>query len=228
MTRREFVTSGLGLAGIISAGKCPAYIKSLMGATNTSIIGSIVKPLPYKRELQWIQDGSGHKAQISTTLKPENNHIISWKASPSVTSAWQGIGFNTWASNSTEMTYIQRWNTENKVRSFFRTKDGTATVYDLDLTIDHEFKMTYGSTYVDGIYFCSNPYHMGTSDDRMPYQKIGFYSRLWYFKVEADGKTLIHLKPVVDENDVVCMYDTVSGELFYSEGGTFEAGPDRE
>jgi hypothetical protein len=189
---------------------------------------SLVKRLPYKRELLWLKDVAGHKAQISTTLKPENNHVIRWKASLSITNVnWAGIGFITYLNEQTEWTTVRKWfNNSNQAAAYFRHGPGGATPFNLDTTTDHEFELSYNKVVYDGIAVSPIGIPSGISDDRLPYRRIGLYSKLWYFEVEADGVTLIHLKPVVDNNDVVCMYDTVSGALFYSEGGAFEAGPD--
>lgn len=50
MTRRELITSGLGLAGILASQRCPAYIKSLIAASQTSFLGGTDKN-------QYVSDG---------------------------------------------------------------------------------------------------------------------------------------------------------------------------
>lgn len=49
----------------------------------------------------------------------------------------------------------------------------------------------------------------------------------WYaFSISENNNKLIDLIPVIDENNVVCFYDKVSGNYFYNAGsGTFTAGP---
>ena len=52
VSRRDIVKTGLGLAGILTTGKAPAFVKSILAATNTSF-GT--KAIPSARE--YIQDG---------------------------------------------------------------------------------------------------------------------------------------------------------------------------
>lgn len=50
-------------------------------------------------------------------------------------------------------------------------------------------------------------------------------ARIWSYKQTRSGKELINLMPVLDNNDVACMYDKVSKEFFYNKGtGEFIAG----
>ena len=53
MTRQDFIKSGIGLAGIIASGRAPAFMKSLIGATNTAFI----KDAPIPSASEYIQDG---------------------------------------------------------------------------------------------------------------------------------------------------------------------------
>ena len=50
-------------------------------------------------------------------------------------------------------------------------------------------------------------------------------SKLKGYKLYKDDELVLDLKPVVDNNGVACMYDSVSGKLFYNQGtGDFIAG----
>lgn len=42
--------------------------------------------------------------------------------------------------------------------------------------------------------------------------------RMWSFKIWDNGTIVRDFIPVLDWNDVPCMYDKVSGELFYNQG----------
>ena len=42
--------------------------------------------------------------------------------------------------------------------------------------------------------------------------------RIYVYKQKRDGKLIVDMLPVLDWNDVPCMYDKVSGELFYNQG----------
>lgn len=51
-------------------------------------------------------------------------------------------------------------------------------------------------------------------------------ARFRYFKIAKGGTLVLDLIPVLDNNNVACMYDEVSGEFFYNQGtGSFTAGP---
>ena len=46
--------------------------------------------------------------------------------------------------------------------------------------------------------------------------------RIYRYQQKRDGKLIIDLIPVLDENDVACMYDKVNGKFLYNSGtGTF-------
>lgn len=42
--------------------------------------------------------------------------------------------------------------------------------------------------------------------------------RMYDFKIYKNGKLVLHLIPVLDENDVPCMYDEVTRKLLYNQG----------
>lgn len=49
--------------------------------------------------------------------------------------------------------------------------------------------------------------------------------RVYCYQQKRDGKLIIDLIPVLDKDNVACMYDKVSGSYFYNQGsGTFVAG----
>lgn len=49
--------------------------------------------------------------------------------------------------------------------------------------------------------------------------------RIYAYKQTRGGKAIVDMIPVLDMNDVPCMYDKVSGELFYNQGtGEFAYG----
>lgn len=51
--------------------------------------------------------------------------------------------------------------------------------------------------------------------------------KIYYFRLYVDGALVRDMVPVIDENDVPCMYDQVSSGYFYNLGtGSFTAGPD--
>ncbi len=44
------------------------------------------------------------------------------------------------------------------------------------------------------------------------------HCRIYAYKQTRDGKAIVNMIPVLDVNDVPCMYDKVSGKLFYNKG----------
>lgn len=51
--------------------------------------------------------------------------------------------------------------------------------------------------------------------------------RIKEFEIINDGVLIHSFIPVLDNNDVACMYDEVTGEFFYNQGtGAFTAGPE--
>ena len=224
------ITIGL----IVSATVCANPIKS----REASFAMDYIEPddLPYAVELQWVS-GIDAQTYVSTTLKPEATHVIKWKASLAVTTlSWTRIGFDTFINDQTEYTGVRKWGANNtKLASYFRSGPGGSLTREVDCTIDHEYVLyrydvgvSMIVTIVDGVGTSQYMSVSGLSDDRAPYQKIGKYSKIWYFIVEENGKVLIHLKPVLDFDGVACMYDVVSGELLYPENGEFIAGPEVE
>lgn len=50
-------------------------------------------------------------------------------------------------------------------------------------------------------------------------------ARVWGYKHKRNGEFLLDMIPVLDRNNIACMYDKVSGEFFYNQGtGDFIAG----
>lgn len=50
-------------------------------------------------------------------------------------------------------------------------------------------------------------------------------ARMWGYKHKRNGEFLLDMIPVLDRNNIACMYDKVSGEFFYNQGtGQFIAG----
>jgi len=68
-TRREIIKSGLGLAGIIAAGKAPAALVRSLIAARSALTGS--KKLPYDAEVEYLV--STGTQWINTGVKPDNN-----------------------------------------------------------------------------------------------------------------------------------------------------------
>lgn len=55
---------------------------------------------------------------------------------------------------------------------------------------------------------------------------ITFISKIYFAKLYDNGILVRDMIPVLDENNVPCMYDYVSGQFFYNRGtGDFIAGP---
>ena len=79
-------------------------------------------------------------------------------------------------------------------------------------------------TYTTKISSDAKSIHLFTDGTSRGADSIGsFY--LYEFSVYKSNELVMHLTPMIDKNDVVCLYDDVSNKLFYNMGtGTFEAG----
>lgn len=50
-------------------------------------------------------------------------------------------------------------------------------------------------------------------------------ARVWGYKHKRNGEFILDMIPVLDRNNIACMYDKISGEFFYNKGtGQFVAG----
>ena len=97
----------------------------------------------------------------------------------------------------------------------------------------HLYKVSSQQMYIDNISkgsFSSltpaaeNMILFGTTGDNGPHlSKIRIYSVIF----KRNNTKILELLPVKDNNNVVCMYDSVSERFFYNQGtGNFIAGPD--
>lgn len=73
----------------------------------------------------------------------------------------------------------------------------------------------------DSRLYDSDGYTLGDVVIFSTYNRGSFPARFYEFKVE--GKSYIY--PILDENNVVCLYDEIRDRKYYADGNVFQAGP---
>ena len=71
---------------------------------------------------------------------------------------------------------------------------------------------------VDYFPLCIGAHVTASGQAATTYQVTPTKGRYYYLKVEQEGVLIRDMIPVLDWNDVPCMYDHLSGELFYNNG----------
>lgn len=81
------------------------------------------------------------------------------------------------------------------------------------------------SEYVPG-FDTSELYLFRLSDPNWEERFIVKRGRLYYYQVFMNNRVVLDMVPVVNQSNVACMYDKVSGQCFYNSGtGSFITGP---
>ena len=240
-SRRVFLKKGLGLAGIIAAGEAPASIvKSMIGMHNAMMDG---KQLPYKRRLQWLQfnatDDSLIGCYIDTGIVPNGNQDFSivfsdftsrgrWLCGSRIAYANNAFGFYT-AANSLnfEATYGNVVLNNSPEFSAFATTNVGQVTFRLDaniLSASQELgSQTYGFTFMPQTISSWNNLVIGGLNNN---GSIISFSVFKFYRATISG--LRDYIPVIDWNDVACIYDQITGQLVYNQGtGSFIIGPDK-
>lgn len=125
---------------------------------------------------------------------------------------WQGGG----PASANVDTIYQRFDVELSVENGFvlnGVKQADAGVGNPNLTVLTEFPFYLGA------------YTYTTGSAATEYTISATKLKCHYLKVERNGELIIDLIPVLDKDNVACMYDKVSGEFFYNQGtGEFIVG----
>ncbi len=181
---------------------------------------------PYKRELaylegtgtQWIDTltvCSGNVIKITgNVLVPQStgylNAILgSWDGSNRSCMLFEEAGFLRYdvgkSANMLKVTLAT-----NVKASFSYTTDNTTNIYDAVIN-STEYSGSYSG--VNGnnrsLYLFSINHASATYIGKM---------RIYDIKIVIDNAAVIDFIPVIDNNDIPCMYDRVSKQLFYNQG----------
>lgn len=99
-----------------------------------------------------------------------------------------------------------------------------------DITSKHTIEIYRGSITVDGVVVSSDTSIGSTTFGNVTLFNVAgqYYSayKLYEFKIFENNVLVFHGVPCLDDSDVACLYDEVSGNYFYNAGsGTFTPGP---
>lgn len=74
----------------------------------------------------------------------------------------------------------------------------------------------------------NNCYIFNSSHNNFNSSEYGAKCKIYYFKIyDKDGNILKNMIPVLDKDNVACLYDTIENEFMYNNGtGFFIAGPE--
>lgn len=195
-----------------------------------------VRIKPYKCELeyiestgtQWFDTGisaTGDSYEADYKLRTSNNTFIIAGAR----SETQHLNLGQFEAGSTQRLYLAYYDTY--------WQSGTQPITPNTEFVTHAV-LKYGEQYamLNGTKICANTHtgrevinlniyllkrnYYGETDTIAPMK-----GRLYFFKLWRNGVLVRDYIPVKDMNDVVCLYDKVSGTLYYNQGtGTLDAG----
>lgn len=183
-------------------------------------------PLPYAREVEYLQSTSEQFLNIYTFLGTETKFRYN-------------IDFNCTSNNSSSQNFILGVSNNGRIGprvfgfygNFCYSCDSGGTVigqsfsfnrrYDIDCTFNSDGSI---SSSIDGAQpqTYSRPFYAeaGKSNRLLgaTSSQYGFIGKIYSMKMWVDDVIARDLIPVIDLNGVACMYDKVSGELFYNAG----------
>lgn len=124
-------------------------------------------------------------------------------------------------------TYLMTQDTNNALTWYYPSK---ATVLS-DYTNKHKVELYRGRITVDDVIIANNTNTSATTFGNVTIFNVsnGRFSsyKLYGFKIYDNGNLVFDGHPAKDTNDVVCLYDTVTGSYFYNLGtGVFVGGSD--
>lgn len=193
----------------------------------------------YKTELAYLETTGTQWIDTGIILDPETfEYETKLEISKNVGAAQTfSNSFSSWSSkNQMASVGVSTYNTGRITLSFYggtSANSGTVVGWDYGTIIEmslHGSELTYNGT----TYSVERPKNGGTKPNgtqpifalRTGTSSISerVTGKCWYYRIWADSNTLVRdFIPVLDWDDVPCMYDKVSGELFYNQGtGEFE------
>ena len=118
------------------------------------------------------------------------------------------------------------YNNRNYQQSLRISVDDTIVV-DWDKNIIKYSKNNEPYIQIEGTYGeFSTPYPMLIFANKRPTTITVGKIKIYYFQIYDNGKLVRNFIPVLDKNDMACMFDLVEGKVYYNAGtGDFIAGP---
>lgn len=177
---------------------------------------------PAYTELEYIEaDGS---QQINTLYVPTENTKIE-------------IAFQLTATRNENSIFAAKWDLNGFVLmdygSGLRWHNRSSGFYNIAYNGVNALKKTFtiyrNQIEVDGVSILNGQYNTITYTDSIKLfcfsQKHYAYYKLYGFKIYENDELVHNYIPVLDENNVPCLYDKVSNTYFYNQGsGTFLYG----
>lgn len=186
--------------------------------------------LPYKNEVEYLQSSNGE--YINLGIAGRDITRVDFKFAPNaVESNTYGVfgelnkayGYSFIKRSNTNMVSVNGSGTDCKLTPQFyidEVKDYTVSIQGTDVVIN-------GNSYVAGMTARQWGLEMALFGYRGSASSVfGSNIKLYYFTIWQNGVKAREMIPVVDWQDVPCMYDRVTGVLFYNAGtGEFVPGP---
>lgn len=187
--------------------------------------------LPYKNEVEYLQSSNGE--YINLGIAGRDITRVDFKFAPNavVSNTYEVFGelnktygYSFTKRSNTHMVSVNGSGADCKLTPQFyinEVKDYTVSIQGTDVVIN-------GNSYVAGMTAKQWGLEMVLFGYRSSATGVIGYSniKLYYFTIWQNGVKAREMIPVIDWQDVPCMYDRVTGVLFYNAGtGEFVPGP---
>ena len=198
----------------------------MLGARTAAWSGG--KILPYKRRLAWIGSNGGVyfdlglKADFrSFRCKHQHSEKAECLFGAKYGAAWNAPVYRLVTSKYSEYIPGVTIDIKGLIEDCVVTSDKVTMTN--NYIVDYRtWTKTIPATYaVDENVKTLNMYLFASNreNDSVEYiSAIGKFYELEFFADGIDTKSLLHIYPVIDNNDVVCMFDEVSGKCLYNLG----------
>jgi hypothetical protein len=222
-TRREIIKSGLGLAGIIAAGKAPAaLVRSLIAARSAMVGGgNAVSNVPYfdvnpskANNAAWFDTGlvatNSTRIEMCVAFTEENRSFLSCGRRDK----WPPTkGYQLHINGRYSRSCYIAWNSNNsEVSLSYYTPRGVFSVYQGKLYYNGDVVRTYSGTLADSnltMWFCNINQNGNPADN-------GLYGRFYWGKVYENEVLTHHYIPQSD----LTVKDIVGGGTIQKSGAS--------
>ena len=128
-TRREIIKSGLGLAGIIAAGKAQAALVRSLIAARAALTGW--KKLPYDAEVEWLQSTGTQWIDTGTSMKYGDDFELNFEITKlgSANNYAGGYVLASLVPNNLSRSYVLGWYPVNSAQHFLFCFSSDASSY---------------------------------------------------------------------------------------------------
>ena len=180
---------------------------------------------------QWIDTGFNvtPNTRLTMSMAPTSNTKQDWYFGCYDSS---GLNFNMYFNNSSYYAFSYQDDSSNTVST---SKSGTTSTINVDFNGKAKtFTLSGGVSYSHSLSSytatkgCKNNLYLFAGNGYGSATAYGSCKmKLYSCKIYNDGVLVRNFIPVKDENNVACLFDSVSSNFFYNAGtGTFTAGPE--